>query len=147
MLQVYFIPLGTGKFSGFIQLVNILDPLLSKDSSSSFLFLTAQSWSWAAGAFQTLQHFGSYKFRIWHLFFLFLFFFFGQSGIIVVIQLCSLRFSSCGGPEQFPFPFLSLMNCVCSQLHGMSTLQWSHIPPFQSLLDLVLMLDSTHNIF
>lgn len=56
-------------------------------------------------------------------------------------------FSSSGSPEEFSFPFLSLVNCVCSQLHGMSKLQWSHIPPFQSLLDLVLMLDSTHNIF
>lgn len=32
-------------------------------------------------------------------------------------------------------------------LHGMSKLQWSHILPFQWLLDLVLMLDSIHNIF
>lgn len=132
--------------SRFIHLINILNPILPTDPflfvcNNTGLKLSCRCFSDTSTLWQ-LQIQDQTPF-LSHAFL-------GQAGIIVIIQLFSLL-------SHVNFPVVGVLRnlhsifspwwTVCSQLHGMSTFRCSHIPPFQSLLDLVLMLGSTHNIF
>lgn len=65
-----------------------------------------------------------------------------RSHHLSLLPACTQGFPSSWSPEGVSFPPLSPAHCGCSQLHDMGTLEWSHIPPSQSLLDLVLIWDS-----
>lgn len=66
---------------------------------------------------------------------------------LTLLPACTRRIPSSESPEGVAFPLLSPPHCVCSQPCDMGTLELSHIPPFQSLLDHFLIWVLTHNIF